>query len=123
MDPFFLLQLDRFRDRIAIPFEVTAGFATSGHQPKSYHYIGRAVDGRFLDLQTKKALPMISQFILAMKSPFSGCGLYTWWPNGPGVHLDNRDGSEHRAIWVSREPNVYEPLSLNFLDEILKEIP
>lgn len=121
MDPFFLLQLDRFRAEVNLPFHLSApAYGTKGHSKDSFHYVGRAVDGRFINPTDKKPISLRSHFVLAMKSPFNGIGLYTWWPNGPGIHLDNRDGVNGRKIWVSRAPNQYEPLTVSFLEEMFK---
>ena len=57
MDANFLILLDYFREMVGVSFVVTAGWANSGHAENSYHYKGRAVDGRFID-RDGKVLPL-----------------------------------------------------------------
>lgn len=120
MDPDFLLQLDNFRAVIAKPFSLLCGYESSGHAENSYHYKGRAVDGRFLDLETREALSLEEHLLIALRAPFGGVGIYTWGSGGPFLHLDNRLATHDRKIWVSTEKGKYENLSLSFLKHILK---
>ena len=54
MNHSFLLALDAYRGLVNHPFLVTCGFEMGGHAPHSWHYKGRAVDGRFFHRDTGK---------------------------------------------------------------------
>ena len=110
----FLRLLDLYRGRVGEAVHVTCGFDTSGHVSDSMHYKGRAVDGRFVD-SSGAALSFVDQLSLAMRSPFTGIGIYTWSPNGTFLHLDNRDLEGERKVWACEVKGVYQPLSEAFL--------
>lgn len=112
MNAHFLILLDTFRHEVGFPFHLTASFATSGHSENSWHYKGRAVDGFFARPDTHERLSMEHHLLYALRSPFTGIGLYLWSENGPFLHLDNRPlfSGEMRKIWVCRKKGVYENL-------------
>jgi uncharacterized protein YcbK (DUF882 family) len=114
MNHSLLLQLDYFREASGVPFVVTNGFDTSGHVTNSYHYSGRAVDGRFVE-KSGKVLSLREHIILALKSPFGGIGIYTWSARGPFVHFDNRNILGERKIWVCEKQGSYTPFTSEFL--------
>lgn len=116
MDHNFLCLLDLYRECVGTPFRVTCGYALDGHSPNSWHYKGRAVDGRFLDSHGH-ALCLGDQIALAMRSPFTGIGIYTHSANGPFLHFDNRPLEGERKVWVCTKPGVYQPLSQHFFKE------
>lgn len=114
MDPNFLILLDYFREVVGVPFIITSGWASSGHAENSFHYKGRAVDGRFVDKEGK-ALSLSDQFVLAMRSPFTGIGIYTWSARGTFLHFDNRSVLGERKIWTCEEKGRYANLNGDFL--------
>jgi uncharacterized protein YcbK (DUF882 family) len=117
MDHWFLRQLDQWRDITlkSCNFTITESYAKDGHSEDSYHYKGQAVDG-YISFQGKR-LSTVEQFILAMRSPFHGIGIYTWSPNGCFLHLDCRPTFE-RKIWVCEKKGTYENLNASFLGQI-----
>ena len=119
MDRDLLLQLDLFRHVINLPFQVTRGYAMEGHAENSFHYKGRAVDGRFLDPTTRGPLSVAETILIALRAPFGGVGIYTHWAGGPGLHFDNRVATYDRKIWTSEAPGEYQNLSLAFLSKYL----
>lgn len=118
MHPLFLKQLDEFRSQTQTRFILTADFAKKGHAAHSMHYEGRAVDGHFVNLRGQR-LPLVDQFLLAIKSTFNGIGLYSF--GAPFIHLDNRESPE-RKIWVAEHEGVYRNLDRIFLRKIAGEI-
>lgn len=118
MDRDFLVKLDGFRHAVGLSFQVLEGYATTGHAPKSLHYEGRAVDGRFL--RDGKAVEMDELVYLSFLSPFTGIGLYSWGASGPFVHFDDRTlANGRKAVWVSHKQNVYEPFTKDSLKSLL----
>lgn len=119
MDPAFLILLDKFRGVIGHSFTVNEGFAADGHAPNSFHYQGRAVDGRFIN--RGRVLSIEEHISIAMKSPFGGIGIYTWSPNGPFVHFDNRPIDNYRRVWVCEKKGQYSSFSGHFLSQHLSK--
>lgn len=117
MDPFFLKKLDAWRGTLpSLSFVLTTpAYSTKGHSENSYHYRGQAVDGRLIEKATGRVLSAFEHFVIAMKSPFGGIGLYTWSKRGPFIHLDYRPYFAERKIWVCLKQGVYENLSENFI--------
>ncbi len=116
MDPDFLIQLDNFRNIIGAPFVLTTpAYAQSGHSANSYHYKGRAVDGRFVHAGSRESLSIIEHVMIALRAPFGGVGIYTWGAGGPFLHMDNRTATYDRKIWVSEKQGQYENLTPDFL--------
>lgn len=120
MDVLLLMDLDRFREEIGHPFKLLAAYATSGHSEHSFHYLGRAVDGRFHDRKTGKALSAKAHLLAALKSPFNGIGIYLWGSGGPFIHLDNRPMDGTRKVWVSPVQGKYENLTEAWMSKIFK---
>lgn len=117
----FVKMLDDFRDHIKTPITILEGYATYGHVSQSQHYLGRAADLRIQNNDTKKPLSAAEHLILSMRSPFTGIGIYTWSPNGPFVHWDNRPLTDgERKIWVSTQKGQYLPISKEFLEKVLQ---
>lgn len=106
MNTEFMQKLDNWRGSLNSPIQILEAFATQGHAPKSYHYIGRAVDCRII------GKGIMDHFLAAIKSPFTGIGIYTWGANGPFIHLDDRQETQ-KIIWLCFSPNVYEPLNVS----------
>lgn len=120
MDADFVQQLDHFRGIIGKPFVLTcAAFATHGHSENSYHYKGRAADGRFVDSDTHEALSIKEHILIALRAPFGGVGIYTHSSLGPFLHFDNRVATYDRKIWTSEKEGHYENLSIDFLSRYL----
>lgn len=117
MDETFLLLLDEYREIIGKPFQVLAGYATDGHAPKSYHYLGRAIDFRIVDPITREPLSMKDHFLIAMASPFNGIGLYSW-SHSPFLHLDDRE-SIQRKIWICESEGSYRNLDSEWMRKFL----
>lgn len=118
MDPELLNKLDLFREEIGKKCKVLSGFATSGHAPKSYHYLGKAVDCRFMD-ENGIPLSLWDHFLIAMKAPFNGVGIYSHSNWGPFLHFDVRESSE-RKIWVCEKEGQYRPLSPLYMKRMLE---
>lgn len=118
MDRDFLVKLDNFRHAVGLSFHVLEGYATSGHAPNSFHYLGRAVDGRFL--RDGKAIGVDELLYWVFLSPFTGIGIYTWGSGGPFMHLDDRTTAHDlKVCWVSHEPKVYKPLTKDSLKSLI----
>jgi uncharacterized protein YcbK (DUF882 family) len=118
MDHDFLIQLDNFRGHVNHAFRVLCGFDTEGHVKNSYHYIGRAVDGRFLNMEGEP-LSLKEHLMIVLGSPFGGAGIYTWSPNGTFLHLDNRPAQFNRKIWICEEKGIYRNLDEAFIQKAL----
>lgn len=80
------------------------------------HGRGRAVDFVIRDARTKKALPIVKQFLLMVRFFWTGIGIYPSW-NEPGVHGDLRPRtmSGKRALWWRDEAGKYRALDEFFL--------
>ena len=113
MDHWHIRQLDQWRDIVlkSCSFTITADYANEGHSPDSYHYKGQAVDG-YISFGGKR-LSAVDQFILAMRSPFHGIGIYTWSPNGCFLDLDSRATFEGK-VWACGEKGEYKNLNESF---------
>lgn len=105
MNNEFMKKLDNWRGSLNAPIHILEAFATEGHAPKSYHYLGRAVDCRII------GKGILEHFLSAIRSPFGGVGIYTWGAGGPFIHLDDRQETQ-KIIWLCFSPNVYEPLNV-----------
>jgi len=97
MDRRVIFGLEKLRT-LHGPFIVTAGFATYGHAPDSYHYRHMAVDGFFK--RQKDVRKIIEDAFRIFE--FRGIGIYTDWhyKGAPviGFHFDCRDDRPF-AIW------------------------
>lgn len=121
MDENFVTMLDQWRGFCGFPFHLTTpAYATSGHAENSFHYKGRAADGRFIEPRTKMPLTLKQHILFAILSPFNGVGIYTWSKNGPFLHVDNRVTAGRRQIWVCEKAGQYEPLTMAFLSKAFK---
>lgn len=93
VDSRLIYLLDEFRAFVGQPFIIHCAYERSGHTPNSQHYVGKAVDGHF------KNLNWLDQYLMALKfGKFRGIGVYPDW-NNPGLHLDIRD-AEYTATWM-----------------------
>lgn len=120
MDPDFILQLDNWRHVVGYPFVLTCpAYATAGHAENSFHYKGRAADGRFVHPDTREPLSISEHIVLALRSPFGGVGIYTYSANGPFLHVDNRIATYDRKIWVCEKAGEYVNLNAEFLKKYL----
>lgn len=97
MDRRIFFYLDAMREKAGHPIIIHCGYEASGHATKSQHYLGKAVDLHI------KNMPLLEQWILAERFPWTGIGLYTDWSN-PGLHLDVRDLTDYEqgARWSRR---------------------
>lgn len=120
MEEDFLLKLDRYRSTLSCLCQILCGYEESGHAPNSYHYMGQAVDCRFFDAITHKALSPLDHFLTAIRSPFGGVGIYLWPNHDPFVHLDSRYPMRDRKIWVSEAPKVYRNIDQAFVEHLVK---
>lgn len=79
-------------------------WADSGHTENSQHYLGKAVD-LHLYLMNEFKLPVLLeiQMLAALRSGFTGIGLYPEWHNF-GLHCDVRDLSNGQEVimWIQR---------------------
>jgi len=89
---------------------INVAWDDDGHQSGSWHFTGMAVDCFLV------GVPLIHQWQLAERFPFTGIGLYPFWKN-PGLHLDIRPQSGSRsARWWRDEENMY----IDFDDKLMK---
>lgn len=114
MDPRTLRLLDRMRDadgtRMGWHFVVlhTTRSPIAGF---SYHAQGLAIDGVMVDNLTREPLPLIRQYHIASRWPWTGIGLYPYWST-PGLHLDTRPcrALERRSRWFRDKAGEYRPI-------------
>ena len=107
MNKNLIFLLDNWREDHGIIFNVFNGWAKTGHNKLSMHYLGDAVDGEL------KNTDMINSFLLANKydnyqlkeNRFTGVGCYygMWKRNNKyinGLHLDVRTINNNKiATW------------------------
>ena len=63
------------------------------HSEHSYHYIGMAIDGHFVNI------PPYVVYVYASKAGFKGIGYYPDWKH-PGWHFDIRNGKSI-STWIA----------------------
>ena len=113
LDRTALLMLDGMRyeegKRRDIIITINADYATTGHADNSMHRFGKAFDIVIRNGKTKEPLPIEEQFLIALRSYFSGIGYYPYWKS-PGLHVDNRPMTIYgrRALWMRNENGIYE---------------
>lgn len=107
-----LLTLYRMRrmegDRRNIIITVNEDYAETGHSDKSYHKnsgICRAFDIVIRDEKTREALPILDQFVIALRYDWTGVGFYPHWET-PGLHVDTRPYTR-RSLWWKNRHDVY----------------
>ncbi len=98
VDPDIVYRLDRARHLLGRPCMIHAAYAVSGHAPRSYHYLGRAVDFHFGPGAT-----MAEELEALLAAGFIGIGCYPGWAPRPGWHADNRP----RPLFWMRTHGVY----------------
>jgi len=101
-----------------ISIKMHADFAYSGHSDKSMHYMGKAFDVSILDTESGKPLPIIEQFLIAIRYFWTGIGIYPRW-NSPGLHLDTRPITRftRRTFWYLDRDGNYNKSIKQFLSE------
>lgn len=96
MNHKLLIELDSFRDYIAVPIYISCG-TQGAHATNSEHYKGNAVD---IVLMSYK-IPLFDVYLMAERFAFTGIGIYPFWRyNGSvigGLHLDM---GERRGRWI-----------------------
>lgn len=109
MDHTLVYELDRFREYLGKPIQITASYAKDGHSQNSQHYLGRAVDIKCPDLKP------IEFFLQALRFDFSGYGLYTW-----GIHVDTRKIMvlNPKAMWCQID-GKYQNITLETLKNFI----
>lgn len=119
IDEISLKTLDAMRhaegSRSGIIITINSDFATSGHSKKSQHYLGKAFDIVIRNNVTKKPLPVLSQFLIAVRWSWTGIGVYPFW-DYPGIHVDTRAMTRYqrRALWMRDETGEYKDISTFF---------
>lgn len=80
------------------------------------HGEGKAIDGSFRYRKTGKCLPVLKQFLMAMKYTWGGVGFYPYW-NNPGIHIDTRLRTIYQpsATWWKDEDGEYKGI-FSYLD-------
>lgn len=119
-----LTTLDTMRDREgdlrAIYIVVNEDFAPGrqGHAEKSRHYFGDAFDIVIKDSITRQPLPLLEQFLIAIRYCWTGIGVYPFW-NLPGLHVDTRPMTRQmrRALWMRDRVGVYQDIK-EFFDMV-----
>ena len=121
LNPDALRLLDAMRDSIdgQAVITINADYDEKGHAPNSWHYRGRAFDLVIRDAETHRPLPVIKQFLIAVRFGWKGIGVYPFWKS-PGLHLDNRplSSTDRRAMWWRNEEGEYRPIEEFFAMEI-----
>ena len=111
LDTGLMTALDAMRERVGKPFRVTSGYRSQALQDEliqagktsargSAHVTGEAVDGWFV------GYGLFETFIEALRSPFSGIGMYPW-TQPPVIHVDVRDRGSVRRLWIVTSDNRY----------------
>lgn len=111
-----IFYVDLFREMLAKPYHVYCAYETAGHSATSVHPKGLAVDGGVANL--RKA------FMVAMRLPFTGVGLYRWWTPRHGLHLDMKPISydKPKRVWYRDRVGIYHNINtLADLNTCLRE--
>lgn len=97
MNGLLLILLDHTRDLYGNIFTIHCGYATTGHSPKSQHYLGNAVDFHIVSDEpfADQVRRLLQIFDLLQVSDRIGLGIYPEWSH-PGFHLDVRG---RKARW------------------------
>lgn len=89
-------------NRKNIIITINEDYAETGHSNRSFHGrdgICRAFDIVIRDKENGQALPIMDQFLIALRYEWRGIGYYPYW-NTPGLHVDTGyRGSYRKAIW------------------------
>lgn len=109
-----VLYCDLLREFVKKPIIIHCAYERRPFSPASQHNYGFAADLHIKDL------PLIEQFMAAVRFPFNGIGVYSWW-NNPGLHCDIRRKLPHkpRSFWYSPEKGIYLPLDTEAFRKIL----
>lgn len=98
MDDTTLIQLDKMRE--TLPDMIMT--INSDYRPgsKGWHGRGKAVDCVIRYRATRQPVPIVRQFLIAVRFLWGGIGFYPFWP-GPGLHLDTRPMTRYsrRPLW------------------------
>src|SRR3972149_11264269 len=98
MHSTFIWLLDNWRDSIGCRVIIHEAYATSGHEEKSYHYTGEAIDGH-LETLNGKPISLFDQFMFILRyGCFRGVGIYPSW-NKQGFHIDTRKTQMTLTWW------------------------
>jgi len=114
MDHLLLLVLDELREQYGSPFIIHEGYATSGHTPRSLHYVGKAVDFHPNDDRSpEERLYQMAEALWRANQRFIEAGIdlgvicrLGWYPEwvNPGFHLDV---AGRPLYWVRRGDHYY----------------
>lgn len=85
---------------------VNEDYAESGHSSNSLHGRGKAFDIVIKDADTREALPILDQFIIALRYNFSEVGFYPYWIT-PGLHVGYETDVSRRKLWYRNREGVY----------------
>lgn len=92
--PDLVYLLDEVRDAAGVPIVIHVAWDDRGHEPDSSHYTEARDLATGVDFHIV-GLPLLDQWLLAERFPFSGLGLYPFWQS-PGLHGDLRKlGRDH----------------------------
>lgn len=114
-----LIQLDSMRHeeglRRDIIITINEDFALTGHSEKSRHKFGDAFDLVIRLRKTRKSLPVVIQFQIALRYNWTGIGFYPFWTD-PGLHVDTRPMTRfmRRALWWRDEAGKYHNIESYF---------
>lgn len=116
VDDQTLLLLDHMRDHErGIYITINSDYRPG--DPK-WHGKGKALDIVIWDVETRKPLPLIQQFLIASRYMWTGIGVYPFW-NTPGIHVDTRPMavSGWKALWWrDKDGNYLDIRDLRWLD-------
>jgi len=110
-----LSMLDSMREKEKKIIIINSDFAFTGHSDNSMHYKGKAFDIVIKDKNTKEPLPIIEQFLIAIRYFWTGIGFYPFW-KVPGLHVDTRPLTllDRRATWWKDKEGEYRPIEEYF---------
>ena len=106
----------RIEGKEPIIITINEAWAERPSNPTSMHPQGKAIDCVIRNAKTKKPLPIIEQFLIAIHYSWTGIGFYPFWKD-PGLHLDIRPPYRlfRKTTWWRNKHGGYEPIETYFL--------
>jgi len=102
MNVHLIFYIDLLRKLCNTAIGVHNAHETIGHSPTGQHPKGRAID-----CYARRML-LIDFFLMAMRLPFTGVGIYRWWTT-EGLHLDRKPllDDQPRRVWYRDQHGIY----------------
>lgn len=103
MNVHLIFYVDLFRKLLGSPVDIYNAYELAGHSPTGEHPKGLAVD-----LSPREAT-LWDAYMLAMRLPFTGVGLYRWWTPRSGLHLDCKRMAydKPKRVWYRDKLGIY----------------